>query len=325
MIDKPKFKFVYAADLQPGSPYSFRFRRAWLENWLAARERIIAAAPDFMVIGGDITRDGYYHDFEFEEMKVSLDSMDIPYYCIPGNMDIGNKFTSVNGAVESRDDTKLNVSADRFSKFEEVFGPANWTFSYDNLQITGLCDILLGSGLPQEESLRDFLSGLSLKGRREHHFVLTHYALFIQSPEEEDYDITNLKQYHDYYFCLNKKERCYLLECLKRSGVTRVITGHVHCRREVEFDGIIFDFAPSTTFGQYDDKWPDGDASPGFYLFEVEDSEISKTFVPTHPLSDSTEGFGKCGHVNPDEIDYTESKAYIKKRIKMQNRDERCL
>jgi 3',5'-cyclic AMP phosphodiesterase CpdA len=87
------FEFVYAADMQPGSPESFRYRGAWFDNWRTAREQIIAAKPAFMVIGGDLTRDGFYNDFEFEDMKKSIDSMNIPYHAIPGNMDVGNKVT----------------------------------------------------------------------------------------------------------------------------------------------------------------------------------------------------------------------------------------
>ncbi len=90
-------KFAYIADMQPGSPKSFRYRGAWLENWQTARKQIIAEKPAFMVIGGDITRDGFYNDFEFAEMKESLDSMNIPYHAIPGNMDVGNKVTTVDG------------------------------------------------------------------------------------------------------------------------------------------------------------------------------------------------------------------------------------
>ncbi|MHC4873977.1 MAG: hypothetical protein ACYTFY_19175 [Planctomycetota bacterium] len=38
------FKFVYAADMQPGTPKSFRYRKAWRENWFTARQQIIDAA-----------------------------------------------------------------------------------------------------------------------------------------------------------------------------------------------------------------------------------------------------------------------------------------
>lgn len=307
------FNFVYAADLQPGSPRSFRYHAAWLDNWLTARQQIINAKPEFMVLGGDLTRDGFYHDFEFDEMKASLDSMNIPYHAIPGNMDVGNKFSKNHGAFEDYDDRLINISSERLSAFERFFGSSNWTFTCGKLRITGFCDMLLGSGLPEEETLRKFLESLPLLPPAENHFILTHYAIFIQSPNEPDYDITSKEQYDEWYFNINKSDREFLLECFKKAGVSRVLTGHVHCRREVVYDGIVFDFAPSTTFGQYGGRWPDGDDRPGFYLFKVNGTEIDKEFIPTAPLSDNKDAFGRYGHVVKDQIDYSASKEYLSK------------
>lgn len=307
------WKFVYAADLQPGTTRSFRYNAAFRDNWLTARQQIINANPKFMVLGGDLTRDGFYHDFEFEEMKISLDTTNIPYYAIPGNMDVGNKFSNIHGAIEGRDDRLLSISSERLSTFERFFGPVNWTFTHGSMRITGFCDMLLGSGLLEEERLRKFLENLSQLPSMEHHFILTHYAMFIQSPDEPDYDITSKEQYYDWYFGINKNNREFLLKCFKEAKVSRVLTGHIHCRREVTHDGIVFDYAPSTTFGQYSHKWADGNDRPGFYLFHVDGAKITKEFIPTAPLSDNKDGFGKGGHATKDQIDYSESKAYLNK------------
>lgn len=305
-----QFRFVYAADLQPGSPRSFRYRAAWHENWLAARRLIIDCAPEFMVIGGDITRDGFYHDFEFEEMRKSIDSMGIPWHAIPGNMDTGNKWTDVPGALDGRDDRLLNISGERLAAFEKFFGPVNWTFRRGALRISGFCDILLGSGLPEERKTRRFLEKLAHLPTSDNHFILMHYAPFILDPEEGDYDIASREEYFDWYFGLDRKEREYLLEIFGKSSVTRVLSAHIHCRREVRHRGIVFDFGPSTTFGQWGGKWPEGDDRPGFYLFEVVGVSVTKKFVPTAPLSTSTESFGQGGHVTRDRIDYSESRAW---------------
>jgi 3',5'-cyclic AMP phosphodiesterase CpdA len=297
-----KCKFAYVADMQPGSPKSFRYRGAWWDNWQTARQQIIDAEPEFMVIGGDITRDGFYNDFEFEEMKESLDSMNIPYHAIPGNMDVGNKVTHVDGVVGEWDDRLLNLSTDRLRKFERFFGDTTWSFTHKNIRFTGFCDMLLGSRYPEEKKLREFLADLADLPPAEHHFALTHYAIFIDSPDEEDFDITNKDEYTDWYFNINKADRRFLLKCFKNAGVTRILTGHIHCRREVRHDGMLFDYAPSTTFGQYADKWPDGDHTPGFYVFEVDGANVSKKFIPTNPLSENPETFGQGGHVTNPSI-----------------------
>ena len=67
MIMKP-WNFVYVTDMQPGSPKSFRFKLAWAENWQTARRQIIGLKPEFMLIGGDVTRD-YSLAWEKTEMK----------------------------------------------------------------------------------------------------------------------------------------------------------------------------------------------------------------------------------------------------------------
>lgn len=126
--------------------------------------------------------------------------------------------------------------------------------------------------------------------------------MFINSPDEDDFDITKEDQYRDWYFNVNKADREFLLKCFKDAGVTRVLTGHIHCRREVIHDDIVFDYAPSTTFGQYGEKWPDGDSTPGFYTFKVNGPEITKTFIPTLPLSENPETFGQAGHVSNPTI-----------------------
>ena len=86
--DAKSWTFVYVADMQPGSPRSYRFRPAWAENWQTARRLIVSLKPEFLLIGGDVTRDGSIHTWELEAMKASFDGMGIPYRVIPGNMDI---------------------------------------------------------------------------------------------------------------------------------------------------------------------------------------------------------------------------------------------
>lgn len=311
--DNLSFRFIYAADLQPGSPYSFRFRASFQENWQTARAQIMALKPDFLLLGGDLTRDGYYHDFEFDEMRASLDSMCIPFHAIPGNMDVGNKFSAVAGPIPGRDDREICFSGERLAAFERYFGPSCWTFSRGPVRVSGCCDMLLGSGHSREHEVREFIRGLAQCPPCRHHLFLTHYALFMRTPDEAQPDITDPEQYYEWYFSLNREDRHFMLEHLRQAGVTRLLSGHIHCRREFAWNGITFDYAPSTTFGQYAGKWPDGDSTPGFYLFEATPATLTKTFVPTSPLSTQTDFFGQGGHVSRHQISYDESRLYCNK------------
>ncbi len=307
-MDRKNWTFVYVADIQPGSPKSFRFNPQHRENWQTARQQIIELKPEFLLVGGDLTRDGSIHKWELEEIKEDLDNMGIPYYVIPGNMDTGNKHTRKQGAMTDRDDISLNITSEQIKQFESVFGPSKWTFQYRNVRVWGFCDMLVNSGLPEERELWDWLESQKNLPKTDHHIWLMHYALFINHPKEGNFDITDPEQYLDWYFSIDEPGRTRLLEIFQATkGIytTRVITGHIHCRREYFFDGIYFDFAPATSFAQWTDKWPDGDGTLGFFLYQVEGSVLKKRFIPLKKVSTASGAYGPGGHPKPSERDYS--------------------
>ena len=112
--------FVFVADIQVGSPKSFRFAPAWKDNWETARKQIVELDPELLLVGGDLTRDGYVaeHRYELEAIKADFDALPFPYHLTPGNMDAGNKHTDVQGPNTKRDDVALNIdTADLFGHF----------------------------------------------------------------------------------------------------------------------------------------------------------------------------------------------------------------
>ena len=93
--------FLHISDNQPGSPRSFRFNPRYMENWQTAYRQLQRIDADLLLVGGDLTRDGYIHDFELARAKEEFDALPYPYYAIPGNMDTGNKPTAIPGATGS--------------------------------------------------------------------------------------------------------------------------------------------------------------------------------------------------------------------------------
>ena len=297
---------IYAADMQPGSPKSFRFRPAFGENWRTAREQIMRLEPELLLIGGDVTRDGSIHRWELEEMREDFRGMGVPYHVIPGNMDTGNKHSRRPGPDPVRRDLELNVTAEQLARYEGVFGPSSWSIVHRGLRVTGFCDMLLGSGLREEARLWAWLEGLRVEPGQGDHLFLTHYAFFIDSPDEDTYDITKKEQYHPWYFGLDKPVRERLLEVGRRCGLTRVITGHIHCRREVASGGVSFDYAPGVAFAQWGDRGLGWDPALGFLAYDVRDGRIvAKRFVPLDRLSTRTDGYGPGGHPHPEMRDYS--------------------
>jgi len=295
------WSFIHITDIHVGSPRSFRYAPAWNENWQSARQQMLDIQPDLLLIGGDIARDGLIHRFELENIKLDLDALPFPYHVIPGNMDIGNKKTQVAGP--RRDDVSLNVQLEALEQFQEVFGALWWRTEHRNIRFSGFCDILINSGLPLEQDLWDWMEAQKVLPPVQHHVWLMHYALFVDTPEEPNFDIASKETYHDWYFGIDEPGRSRLYEVFKNTQADIVLSGHIHCRKYQQTDGIRFYKGPATSFPQWPDRWPDGDATLGFQHFNVTDDGIEYTFIPLNYVS-STKGYGPGGHPQPEERDY---------------------
>jgi len=305
------WKFVHVGDMQPGSPKSFRYIPALMENWHTAKRQIQALNPDLVLVGGDITRDGNVHRFELEEMKAELDDLGCPYHVVPGNMDTGNKHTRVNGRHRRSEgqysDIELNVTSGQLQHFASVFGPLWWTIDHNEVRFSGFADVMINSGLPEESEFWAWAEQQVQRPRANQHIWIMHNALFADTPDEPNWDITDRVNYQSWYFGIDRPGRDRLLELFKGTGATVVITGHIHCRRTVVAEGIRFDYAPATAFGQWADRWPDGDATLGFLTYTVDGDEIECEFVPLETVSERKNSYGVGGHPCPEVRDYSEA------------------
>ena len=298
------WNFVHVADIQVGSPRSFRYAPAWNENWRTARQQIVDLHPDLLLIGGDLTRDGSIHDWELAAVKKDLDSLPFPCHVIPGNMDTGNKHTDRQGVHGDRDDVSLNVTFDQLRRFESFFGPIQWSFTHKNVRFSGFYAAVVGSGLPQEKVIWEWLPRLKELPKESHHIMIMHYALFIDDIHEPNFDITDQEQYLAWYFGIDEPHRRHIMESLREAGVTVVISGHIHCRKVDVVDGITFIKAPATCMSQFEEVWPDGDPALGFLEFTVTEEKIAPRFVPLVRVS-KAKGYGPGGHPRPGKRDYS--------------------
>ncbi len=300
------WSFLHISDTQPGSPRSFRFNPCYMENWQTAYRQLQAQTADLLLVGGDLTRDGYIHDFELEKAKAELDALAYPYHAIPGNMDTGNKHTSIPGAT-GRNDPRLNVTAESLDNFARVFGPCPWTFVHKQVRFSGLYAAVAGSGLPHEDDMWRFLEEeLPAAPSAKQHVVLMHYTLFVNALDEPTWDITKNDQYHSWYFSIDNPHRQRIFESLKKNGVEIVLSGHIHCRRPPQtIDGIRFYRCAGIAMPQWQDRFPDGDARLGFYRFDVDEEGIRDTFIPLEKESAAEGAYGPGGHPRPEERDYS--------------------
>jgi len=300
--------FVHAADIQVGSPKSFRWAPAWKENWEQAKKQILEIRPDLMLVGGDITRDGSIHRYELEDMKADFNALPFPVHVVPGNMDTGNKHTRVSG-THRRDDTQmedlaLNVNSHQLQQFRSVFGPLWWSFLHKGVRFSGFVDMVVNSGLPEEDAFWHWAEDMTRLPPERHHVWVLHYPLFADKADEPDWDITVPEQYQDWYFTIDQPGRARLIDLFKRTSADIVISGHVHCHKVHEVDGIRFEIAPAVGFPQWPDRWPDGDATLGFMRYDVSDGGIECSVIPLEKTSHA-KGYGPGGHPAPHARDYS--------------------
>jgi 3',5'-cyclic AMP phosphodiesterase CpdA len=287
------WSFIHVSDMHIGTPRSYRYQPAWNANWQTARRQIVERHPELLLVGGDMTRDGATHRFELEQAKADLDALPFPNYSIPGNHEVGNKFLSGN---------PVSINQRYVDHYRSVFGPSSWSFVHRGVQFSAFDAFLPGSGLPGEAALWQWLESLERAPEARFHVWMIHPALFIDSLEEPNWDVKTDRT--AWYFGIDEPYRSRILATFKRTGASLVISGHIHCRRCLEIDGITFQLAPATAFPQWGDRWPDGDDTLGFMEFRVGLESINPEFVPLETVS-TLKGYGPGGNPPEEGRDYS--------------------
>ena len=302
--------FLHACDSHLGTPRSYRFRPAINKRWSAIKEQMASLNPEFLLHGGDLTRDGDTHEIEYQLAREDLDTLPFPTFAIPGNMDVGNKHTSVSGTTRNWNDVELNMTSERLGLFASWFGPIHWTFLYRNVRFTGFFASVAGSGLKQECRLWQMLENIPNLPPAKHHVAVMHYWPFMEQPDEPEWDITNPDEYDNWYFSLDREPRLRLMELLKAASVEVLFCGHVHTGRpQQEIDGLkLYRSRSAGNSQQLAERWHDADTRYGFHKCDVTESGIEITFVPGNDQCDEFGTFGPWGHPAVEERDYSVAK-----------------
>lgn len=305
--DSDSWTFLHANDSHMGSPRSYRFRPAINKRWAAIKRQMSEIDAEFLLHGGDFTRDGDCHEFEYLQAKEDLDTLPFPSFVIPGNMDVGNKHTDRSGTLRPWDDTTLTVTSERLDLFSSYFGPTHWTFQRRGVRFTGMFAGVAGSGLPQEARMWRMLERLPGLPASMHHVAVMHYWPFMESLDEPEWDITQPDQYDNWYFSIDAPHRRRLFNLMKAANVDILFCGHVHTGRPVqEVDGIrIYRTPPAGNTSQLAERWPESETRFGFQRCDVSDQGIEVTFVPGDDQCDEFGTFGPWGHPSPAERDYS--------------------
>ena len=287
------FSFSHISDIHVGSPRSYRFQPAWRDNWQTARKQIQSLNPDFLLIGGDLTRDGATHRYELDQIKADLKELPFPCHIIPGNHDVGNKHLPGNPEI---------VNAKSLDRFQELFGPSEWSFEHKGVRFSGFNALLAGSGLPQEQRMWSWLEGQAQTRPPGESVWILHPALYMEDPNEPSWDPEADRL--EWIYTVDQPHRTRILDALVAAGATLAITSHVHCRHTLSVRGIRLQASPATAFPQGCPKWDGGDSTLGFLHFRVDEPGISPKFVPLEQVSDEP-GYGPGGSVPMEDRDYS--------------------
>ena len=292
-LTETDWSFIHVSDMHVGTPRSYRFQPAWKANWETARRQIIARNPELLLVGGDMTRDGSTHRLELEQAKADLDQLPFPYHVIPGNHEVGNKYLPGD---------PVSIQPRYLEAYRSVFGASSWTLTHRGVQFSAFDAFLAGTGLPEEEQLWRWLESVERDPDARHHVWMIHPALFIEHLREPDWDIKVDR--NAWYFGIDEPSRSRLFDIFKRTGADLVISGHIHCRRYLEVEGIAFQFAPATAFPQWGDRWPDGDDTLGFLEIDVREDSLIPRFIPLESVSE-LKGYGPGGNPPEEGRDYS--------------------
>jgi len=306
--------FLHVNDSHMGTARSYRFRPAINKRWAAIKQQMASIDADLLLHGGDLTRDGDTHEFEYQQAREDLDTLPFPTFIIPGNMDVGNKHASQTGVKHRWDpkglgwnDPDLNMTAKRLDLFSNYFGPLQWSFLHRGVRFTGFYAAVAGTGLPHEQRFWRMLERLPKLPAAKHHVAVMHYWPFMEHPDEPAWDLTDGDQYDNWYFSIDPPHRQRLWKILKSANVEILFCGHVHTGRPVQIvDGIrLYRTQAAGNTGQLFERWPEADTRFGFHRCDVNETGIDVTFIPGNDQCEEFGTFGPLGHPPIEERDYS--------------------
>lgn len=226
------FRFVQLCDPQLG----MGGYKADKKRFAAAVEKINALKPDFVAICGDLVQDA--NDQSFADYTKIRNQLEVPYFEVCGNHDVGNKPTLKS-----------------LANYREVIGDDWYSFERKGHAFVVVNTLLWKSPVEgeterQDTWLKETLESFSRKKKPV--WILAHYPLFLNTPDEPDE-----------YMNLPQTKRQELLDLFKHHGVVAVLGGHVHRYLENDYQGM--QLVNGETTSKNFDKRPFG-----FRLWHVE-------------------------------------------------------
>jgi 3',5'-cyclic AMP phosphodiesterase CpdA len=233
------------------------------DNWRRACEAANRLSPDAVIVSGDLCINGPDSDAEVAFAGQALRRLEAPVYAVPGNHDVGDE-------PPGQEPDQI-IDADRLRRWTSVFGADRFAFDLGGWRVLGLNAQLLGSGLAQESEQDVWLDG-ELDRASWPILLALHKPLFLQSADEAEATAASV----------NPEPRARLLRRLRGAPVQVVVSGHLHCHRDVVREGLRHVWAPSTAFVPHEPIDSAAAALVGILSIELDDggARVERIDVP---------------------------------------------
>lgn len=225
------------------------------ENWRRTCKAVNRMSPDAVIVSGDLCINGPDSDAEIAFAGRALRRLDAPVFAIPGNHDVGDEppGQEPDQIIDSR----------RLERWMLVFGGDRFALDVGGWRVLGINAQLLGSGLA-EESGQDAWLDRELSQTSQPIMLVLHKPLFLQSSDETEMTASSI----------NPEPRGRLLRRLRRSPTQVVVSGHLHCHRDVVRDGLRHVWVPSTAFRLHAHVDADAAAIVGILSVELDQGGV---------------------------------------------------
>lgn len=239
--EQKPFSFVQLCDTQLGmGGYEHD-----LKTFNQAVKQINDLNSDFVVICGDLVNNA--NDSSYSDFINIMKGFNIPCYVASGNHDVGN----------IPNDTTLSYYRKTIGKDYYEFQNKGYSFIVTNTQLWKI-------NVENESEKHDLWFKETLKAQKSKQypiFVIGHYPLYTEFPEEEDH-----------YFNLPMTKRESILESFKENNVIAYLSGHTHKLTINNYENIQL-VSGETTSKNFDDR------PFGYRIWQVSPETIKHHFV----------------------------------------------
>ncbi len=288
------WSWVQFSDIHLGSPRSFRFQPKFNEQFDFAVEQIANSdqEPDFIIVSGDMCRDGDTHLFELEAAYDRLQQLPWPVYCLPGNHDIGGRFHEKNHA---------RVNLDAIGRYRQVFGDDYYTFEHKGVRFICLDSMIFGTGFDAEKEQWQWIDEQA-KDAHIPTMVFMHTLPFTNSPGSMP--CTFEENFSAWYGNIPEEDQLRLAAFLKSINLLAISTGHIHVFQDRVVDGIRHVQCPSTAFLGNPEYLKEVNSVLGFLHWDMDDAHANVSLRQLEKES-ALEGYGPGGNIPVPERDYS--------------------